>query len=142
MLAAASARGEADTLRLRRGAEAWLKTKPLVDARTGRAYDRVTRPAQYKNRAGGLQLTPCPAHDATVWPCALVLQPTPRDATVKSNVNCLLRPKANYVNHFIYLIGWWMLHRPPSFATICACSASTFSMYFFSRNSCFLPRPS
>ena len=47
---AASARGEADTLRLRRGAEAWLKTKPLVDARTGRAYDRVTY--EYKNRAG------------------------------------------------------------------------------------------
>ncbi len=50
VLAAASARGEADTLRLRRGAEAWLKTKPLVDARTGRAYDRVQY--QYKNRAG------------------------------------------------------------------------------------------
>jgi hypothetical protein len=41
-------RGEADTLGLRRGAEAWLKTKPLVDARTGRAYDRVTY--EYKNR--------------------------------------------------------------------------------------------
>ena len=50
VLGAASARGEADTLRLRRGAEAWLKTKPLVDARTGRAYDRVTY--EYKNRAG------------------------------------------------------------------------------------------
>ena len=50
VLAAASARGEADTLRLRRGAEAWLKTKPLVDARTGRAYDRVRY--EYKNRAG------------------------------------------------------------------------------------------
>ena len=50
VLGAASARGEADTLRLRRGAEAWLKTKPLVDARTGRAYDRVTY--QRKIRAG------------------------------------------------------------------------------------------
>ena len=50
VLGAASARGEADTLRLRRGAEAWLKTKPLVDARTGRAYDRVRY--EYKNRAG------------------------------------------------------------------------------------------
>ena len=48
MLGAASARGEADTLKLRRGAEAWLKTKPLVDA-GGRAYDRVTY--EYKNRA-------------------------------------------------------------------------------------------
>jgi len=48
VLAAAGSR-EADTLRLRRGAEAWLKTKPLVDARTGRAYDRVTY--EYKNRA-------------------------------------------------------------------------------------------
>ena len=47
---AASARGEADTLELRRGAEAWLKTQPLVDARTGRAYDRVQY--EYKNRAG------------------------------------------------------------------------------------------
>ena len=44
-------RGEADTLGLRRGAEAWLKTKPLVDARAGRAYDRVTY--EYKNRAEG-----------------------------------------------------------------------------------------
>ena len=49
VIGAASARGEADTLELRRGAEAWLKTQPLVDARTGRAYDRVTY--QYKNRA-------------------------------------------------------------------------------------------
>ena len=49
VLGAASARGEADTLGLRRGAEAWLKTKPLVDARTGRAYDRVTY--EYTNRA-------------------------------------------------------------------------------------------
>ena len=48
VLGAASARGDPDTLRLRRGAEAWLKTKPLVDARTGRAYDRVTY--EYKNR--------------------------------------------------------------------------------------------
>jgi len=48
VLAAAGTR-EADTLTLRRGAEAWLKTKPLVDARTGRAYDRVTY--EYKNRA-------------------------------------------------------------------------------------------
>ena len=47
VLAAAGPR-EADTLKLRRGAEAWLKTKPLVDARTGRAYDRVTY--EYKNR--------------------------------------------------------------------------------------------
>ena len=50
VLGAASAWGDPDTLRLRRGAEAWLKTKPLVDARTGRAYDRVTY--EYKNRAG------------------------------------------------------------------------------------------
>jgi len=48
VLGAASARGEADTLTLRRRTEAWLKTKPLVDARTGRAYDRVTY--EYKNR--------------------------------------------------------------------------------------------
>ena len=49
LVLAPTVRGEADTLGLRRGAEAWLKTKPLVDARTGRAYDRVTY--QYKNRA-------------------------------------------------------------------------------------------
>ena len=50
LVLAPTVRGEPDTLRLRRGAEAWLKTKPLVDARTGRAYDRVTY--EYKNRAG------------------------------------------------------------------------------------------
>jgi len=48
LVLAPTVRGEADTLGLRRGAEAWLKTKPLVDARTGRAYDRVTY--EYKNR--------------------------------------------------------------------------------------------
>ena len=50
LVLAPTVRGEADTLGLRRGAEAWLKTKPLVDARTGRAYDRVRY--EYKNRAG------------------------------------------------------------------------------------------
>ena len=50
LVLAATGPREADTLRLRRGAEAWLKTKPLVDARTGRAYDRVTY--EYKTRAG------------------------------------------------------------------------------------------
>ena len=49
LVLAPTVRGELDTLGLRRGAEAWLKTKPLVDARTGRTYDRVTY--QYKNRA-------------------------------------------------------------------------------------------
>jgi len=48
LVLAPTVRDELDTLRLRRGAEAWLKTKPLVDARTGRAYDRVTY--EYKNR--------------------------------------------------------------------------------------------
>ena len=46
---APTVRSEFDTLGLRRGAEAWLKAaQPLVDARTGRAYDRVTY--EYKNR--------------------------------------------------------------------------------------------
>ena len=57
VLGAASARGEADTLKLRRGAEAWLKTKPLVDA-GGRAYDRVVTSTRTA-RAGARPIMMC-----------------------------------------------------------------------------------